>query len=839
MTDLPIEGVLPNLCAAFHRHHNVVLSADPGVGKTTRVPLALLGEPWLAGKKIIMLEPRRLAAQRAAAYMARQIGERVGETVGYSIRGERRVGKQTRLEIVTEGILTRVLQSDPSLPDVGLLIYDEFHERSIHADLGLALALNVQEHLRPDLRLLVMSATLNEQAVASLLGDAPLVQCAGKMFPVQTHYLQRPHDGPVEPLVVSTILRALREETGDLLVFLPGQREIRRVDTLLMPEVTEAQDAHPGPHRESTTEQVNVYSLFGDAPPDQQQAALAPPPPGVRKVILSTSLAETSLTIDRVRVVIDSGLARSSRFDPRRGMSGLVTTPVSMASADQRRGRAGRQQPGVCYRLWTERQHDQLSAFAPAEILVADLTPLALELARWGTPEAEGLRFLDPLRPPHLAQARDLLSRLGALGADGRLTLHGKAMGELPVHPRFAHMLLRGKELGLAALACDIAALLEERDLLRGDRNRDIDIHSRWQALNKRSTRDKNAWERTHAQAMRLRELLGAERRHWPEDRIGVLVALAYPERVAKRRDAEGGRFQLAGGVGAVVPKRSILSREKYLAIADVDGSGGEVKVFLAEPITEEDIRKAFEGQISTRDDVHWDAREEAVMARRVTHFGTIELSEIRLSPPTEILSRMVIQGIRLIGLIALPWDKNSLSLRTRSNWLCQQRLVGSEWPDVTDEHLLRTLEDWLGPHLGGISRRAQLQRLDMNMITRSLFSYHQIRDLDRLAPTHLTVPTGSRIPVVYAPDVLPVLAVRLQEMFGQTETPTVGGGRIKVVLHLLSPARRPLAVTQDLPSFWKNAYPEVRKDARGRYPKHEWPENPLDAKPTKRAKRR
>jgi len=825
MSTLPVDTILPDLRSAFNSHQNVVLSAEPGAGKTTRVPHALLGEQWLAGKKLIMLEPRRLAAQRAAIYMAEQIGEKIGETVGYRIRGESKVGKRTRIEVVTEGILTRMLQSDPALPDVALVIFDEFHERSIHADLGLALTLDVQEHLRSDLRILVMSATLDGLAVASLLGDAQVVQSAGRAFPVETRYLDSMPAGQIEPAIVSGILRALREESGDLLVFLPGQREIRRVESLL-------QDKH-------IPSDVSVHLLFGDASPETQRAALAPSLSGRPKVILSTSVAETSLTIDGVRLVVDSGLARNAQFDPRRGMSGLVTVPVSQASADQRRGRAGRQQPGACYRLWTEQHHNQLPRFARPEILAADLAPLVLELARWGSTNGEGLRFLDPPPATHMAQAQALLRQLGALDSAGKLKRHGRSMADLPIHPRLAHMLIRGKELGLGTLACDVAALLEERDLLRGVKDRDVDLYSRWDALRKGSMRDTFARDRLRSQASRLRLLIDARNDTMHDDRLGVLLALVYPERVAQRRKGSTLRYQLSGGVGAILPKGSMLSREKYIAIADVDGVGNEVKIFLAEPLTEDDINEALGEQIVTSDDIRWDERQEAVVARRVRKLGAIELSEVPLSPSNEAVKARMIEGIRMMGIESLPWTKHAMSIRSRSEWLRASTLVSTEWPDVSDEHLMNTLDAWLGPYLDGIMKRSHLTRLDMSAIVNAIFSYEQLRQLDRLAPTHLTVPTGSRIPVEYAAGSPPVLSVRLQEMFGQMETPTVGGGKLKVILHLLSPARRPLAITQDLPSFWKNAYPDVRKEMRGKYPKHYWPDDPANAEPTKRAKPR
>ena len=818
---LPIDVVLPDIRTALQHHSNVILSADPGAGKTTRVPLALLSESWLSGKKIVMLEPRRLAAQRAASFMASVLGERPGDTIGYRIRGDSRIGKRTRLEVVTEGILTKILQSDPALEGIGLLVFDEFHERSIHADLGLALALDVQKHLRPDLRILIMSATLDGLALSSMLSGAPLIKSEGRLFPVTTQYLHHPREGPVESSVVSAIVRAVREQPGDVLVFLPGQSEIRRVESLLA--------------KEELPQDIDVCLLFGEASPEKQQAALVPSQTGRRKIILSTSIAETSLTIEGLRVVIDSGLARSSRFDPRRGMSGLVTTPVSQSSADQRRGRAGRQQTGACYRLWME--SDELQKFAQLEILVADLAPVALELAQWGAPEGEGLRFLDPPPAAHISQARAFLERVGALDRDGKLTGHGRAMAQLPVHPRLSHMLLKGMEIGEGAAACDVAALLEERDLLRGEG--DIDLQSRWHVLRKDTARDRFAADRVRAQSARLRELMNVQARAVTGGRLGVLLALAYPERIAKRRDAAGRRYQLAGGVGAILPAGSMLSREKFLAVGDVDGVGTEVKIFLAEPMTEDDLREVFADQLVTQDEVRWDARQETVIARRVTRLGAIELSEVPLSESGDVMTGAMIDGIRQMGLDALPWTNHAISVCTRSEWLRKKGLVPGDWPDLSNEHLMRTVELWLAPYLDGITKRTQLARLDTSSIVDALFTFRQLQELDRLAPTHLTVPTGSRIAVEYSTELQPVLAVRLQEMFGQTETPAVGGGKVAVVLHLLSPARRPLAVTQDLPSFWKNAYADVRKDMRGRYPKHSWPENPMEAEPTKRTKRR
>ncbi len=822
---LPVNEVLPQLLDCVSKTPVTILSAEPGAGKTTRVPLALLQSQGSTDQKIIMLEPRRLPTRRSAEYIAGLLNENVGRTVGYTIRGERCTGSHTRLEIVTEGVLTRMIQDDPALSGIGMLIFDEFHERSIHADLGLAFALDVQQHLRPDLKIIIMSATLDVESLSVMLAGATVISSTGRTFPVLTHYLSGSGDTTLEQRILSAVRKALVNDQGDVLVFLPGQREIRRVETMIC-------DAN-------FPEEVVVHSLFGEAPFQQQLAALSPDPRQRRKIILSTNIAETSLTIDGVSVVIDSGLARVSEFDPRRGMTGLVTTTISQGNADQRRGRAGRQQPGVCYRLWSEADHTLLPKFLPPEIRSADLAPLALELARWGSPDGNNLRFLDPPPVHHLQQARTLLTELGALDRKGNLTSHGSRMTALPVHPRLAHMLIRGKELGLGKLACEVAALLEERDLLRGASDSDIDLYSRWYTLRHKKGGNKSLIERAHQQVIRLQRILDVSDSKGDESRLGILLALAYPEKVAKRREEDSSRYQMVSGTGAVLPKSSMLNREQFLAVADVDGIGSEVKIFLASPLSEHDIELAFGDQVEEFEEARWDERSETVIARRVKKLGALELAESKIKAPVATLRSGMIEGIRKMGLDVLPWSKDALSIRTRSEWLRKQECGRDEWIDLSDEHLLETLEEWLGPYLTGIANRQQLERLPMTEIIKGMFTYKQLRELDELAPTHLVVPTGSRIPLDYSSGEKPILAVRLQEMFGQTDTPTVARGRVKVLIHLLSPAHRPLAVTQDLPSFWKNAYADVRKDMRGRYPKHHWPENPLEAEPTKRTKRR
>jgi len=821
-TPLPIDEVLPRLREALRGSVSVVLSAPPGAGKTTRVPPALLDEEWLSKRKLIMLEPRRLAAQRSAEYMARQLGERVGGSVGYRIRGESRVSSATRIEVVTEGVLTRMLQHAPDLPDAGLVVFDEFHERSLHADLGLALTLDTQAHLREDLKILVMSATLDNIAVRDFLGGVPVIESPGRSYPVETVYRQFPSEKPLGESVCEAVLRALRETEGDLLVFLPGRGEIRRVTELLA-------DAH-------LPEEARVCPLYGDAPPRTQRAALDPSGAGERKIILATSIAETSLTIDGVRVVIDAGLSRRPEFNPRRGMAGLVTVPVSKASAEQRRGRAGRQSPGVCYRLWTEEAHAGLPAFALPEMLTSDLAPLALDLAVWGVPDGRGLRFLDPPPTAHLAQAQKVLKELDALDEEGNLTSRGREMAALPVHPRLAHMIVMARGLGLAPLACDIAALLEEGDIVRG--RGDIDLRSRLAALQTGEDVEAGVRARVIAEARRLRRLSAAGEGVASEGGIGILLALAYPERVGRRRADGGRRYELVNGSGAVLPEWSLLRREEYIAVAEVDGVGTDVHIHLASPVSRQDLADVFADRLLREDQVHWDPLSESVVGRRVLKLGSLVLGESPLKVEENRLRDALLGGIRAMGLESLPWSREARALRARSEWLRSRGLAPNNWPDLSDEALMEDLPRWLGPWVGGMSRRSDLSALDLRRAISARFEHQQLGELDRLAPVAVLVPSGSRIRIEYGTGSEPALSVKLQEMLGETRTPTVAGGRVKVVLHLLSPAGRPLAVTQDLPSFWKNVYPEVRKEMRGRYPKHYWPENPLSARPTKRIRK-
>ncbi len=820
----PIEEILPQLIASFTHTKNIILSAPPGAGKTTQVPIALLNSEILKNKKIIMLEPRRLAARRAAEFMSAQLDEKVGQTIGYRIRGESVVSRNTRIEVVTEGILTRLLQHEPDLPGVGAIIFDEFHERSIHADLGLAFAIDIQENLREDLRILIMSATLDGATISKILSNAKIIDSKGKIYPITTHYSRFTSEKQLEVRIVATILRVLQEEEGDILVFLPGQKEIKRIENLLW--------------EKNLPEDVLIHSLFGDASYQQQSIALTPAPSGKRKVILSTSIAETSLTIDGVRIVIDSGLARTARFDVRRGMSGLVTIPVSKAVADQRRGRAGRQQPGVCYRLWTESEHESLPDYPQPEIKVADLASLALNLVRWGTPDGANLKFLDPPPEAHLLQAQKLLKELGAVDASGKLTEHGRAMAELPIHPRLSNMILRGKKLGLGTLACDVAAILEERDMLSGIKDKDIDLESRVHALYGKSQKDSATRERIIAQSQRLKDIAKINKTAEKKNHsLGLLLALAYPDRIAKKREPKKLRYLMTSGTTASLPVGSLLAREEFIAIGEVDGIGTEVRIFLAAPISQEEILDVFVSNIIEEAEIRWNPAEETVIARNILRFGALVLSEKNITPSGDEVVTALIDGIRQMGLNCLPWDKESRSLQQRCEWLRSYQHQ-NDLPDLSEQNLLNTLEIWLSPFLNGIWKREQLKSLSLLKILQSHIFKSVNHKIDKLAPSHIKLPSGTNAFLDYSSG-QPILAVKLQELFGQVETPKIVDGKINILIHLLSPANRPLAVTQDLKSFWKNIYLEIRTQMRSRYPKHFWPEDPLTAKPTNRTIRK
>ncbi|BAP43312.1 ATP-dependent helicase HrpB [Pseudomonas sp. StFLB209] len=838
MISLPIDAVLPALRQALSTRHEAVLEAPPGAGKTTRVPLALLNEPWLAGQTILMLEPRRLAARAAAERLASELGEKVGETVGYRIRLDSKVGPNTRIEVVTEGILTRRLQDDPALEGVGLLIFDEFHERSLDADLALALSLNGRELLRddPPLKILLMSATLEGERLSALLDDAPVVSSEGRMFPVDIQWGRPFQPGEfVEPRVVQTVLDALGNETGSLLVFLPGQAEIRRVHQQLADALGERRD-------------IVLCPLHGELDLNAQRAAIDPAPAGSRKVVLATNIAETSLTIDGVRVVIDAGLARVPRFDPGSGMTRLDTQRISRASATQRTGRAGRLEPGVCYRLWSEAQHEQLAGYGSAEILQADLAGLALQLARWGvTPEQ--LQWLDLPPAAAIAQARDLLQRLGALQADGRLSTHGQAMAEMPAHPRIAHLLLRGQELGLANMACDVAALLGERDILRGA---GADVHSRLVLLSGEQKAQRNAQggvQRARQLSRQYRGYLRGKAGQAVVDPdhprwLGALLALAYPDRVARQRRDGGAEYRLANGRAALFSETDALMKHEWLVVADLGSRQGqrEERIYLAADLDPALFDSVLAEQVLAIDYLDWDEREGVLRAERQRKVGELVLSSEPLPKLDDAARGQALLGlVRRKGLELLGWTPELRQWQARVMLLREldaQQQVSSEWPDVSDSALRDNLEQWLLPYLGKVSRLSHFAQLDLSSMLRNLLPWPLPQRLDELAPQHIQVPSGSSIRLDYS-EQPPILAVRLQELFGLSDTPRIANGRQIVKLHLLSPARRPVQVTQDLANFWRSTYAEVKKDLKGRYPKHYWPDDPLVAEATARAKPR
>mgnify|MGYP001569857346 CR=1 FL=1 len=835
---LPIEEALPRLREALTSNTAVVLQAPPGAGKTTLVPLALLDEPWLKGKSIVMLEPRRLAARAAAGRMSQLRGENVGAMVGYRIRFESKVSKATRIEVLTEGILTRRLQNDPALEGVGLVIFDEFHERHLHADLALALCLDSQRGLRDDLKILVMSATLDGAAVSRLLNNAPIVSSEGRSFPVDVQYLPRDPEGRLPDVVAQAILRALGEHEGDVLAFLPGAWEIRRTQS----------------HIEATLKnsQVDIYPLYGDLPWEQQERAIRPGgATGRRKVVLATPIAETSLTIDGVRVVVDSGYARVPQFDPKSGLSRLVTQRISRASAEQRAGRAGRTASGVCYRLWGETTQRGLIPQAIPEIRSADLVPLALELSAWGVQDATSLAWLDPPPAASLAQARDLLVELDALDEQGRITTAGRAMAQLPLHPRLAHMLRAAEKMQRGALACDIAALISERDILMGEARRSCDLTERLEVLRvfrqqgrkgaEARGADANGCARVDQAARQWRRLIGArdEAAGFDPDDAGQLLALAYPDRIAQQRAPNGPAYLLANGRGARLPEWEIRLRQPFLVAATLDAGEGEGLIYLAATLRAERLPMLMPGHVKSEEEVRWDAEQQIVVARRVERLGALVLDSapLRNAGPAKLRAAML-EGVRRLGLDVLPWTDEARQWQARVLSL-RQWFPEESWPDVSDTALAATLDDWLAPYLDGITRRDHLARLDLPAILKARLDWKQGQQLDSDAPTHIAVPSGSQLKLEYKPGESPVLAVKLQEMFGLADTPRIARGRVPVTLHLLSPARRPIQVTQDLKGFWERTYAEVKKELKGRYPKHPWPDDPWNAVPTARAKRR
>ncbi|MCP4115016.1 MAG: ATP-dependent helicase HrpB [Desulfobacteraceae bacterium] len=836
MVTLPIDRVMPEIKKALEQNPRLVIKAPPGAGKTTRVPLALLDQSWLGRNKILLLEPRRIAARAAAARMARMLGEPLGKTVGYHISMDRVVSPETRIEVVTEGILTRRIQNDPGLSGTGLVIFDEFHERNLNSDLGLALCLEAMEALCEELKIIVMSATLDTAPLAELLDHAPVVESTGKSYPVETRYLdsRRGHgnESP-ERLCAGVVTRALAGEDGDVLVFLPGAGEIRRVAALL-------NDGRLSP-------EVFVVPLYGNLTRAEQDLAIRPSVPGRRKVVLATSIAETSLTIDGVTIVVDSGLMREPRFSPGTGMGSLMTVAAPKSSTDQRRGRAGRTGPGVCYRLWSAGSHNQRRDQIRPEIFNTDLSGFTLELALWGVRDPEALKWLDPPPKGSMDQARELLTRINALDSQGGITAHGKSLAGLGLHPRLAHMLVRGRAMGLGALACTLAALLQEPDfLIFRNGTGDADLRFRLELLSSNGSRGntvkKGIMSRIRKLARRFRKQLGIKDEKIDSRNAGTLLALAYPERIALNRGTRDGRFLLASGRGGFLPETDPLAWEELVVAAHVDGRHSNARIFLAAPYPREALERDFARQISTSDQVAWDCRSRSVAASRKRCYHALVLDDEKLTNPDpgQVCAAMV-RGIREEGLTVLPWTRPLRQFQARAVFL-GRALGEGQFPDLSDAALAETLETWLAPFLDTVSSLSRLKKIDLKAAVLSQLTYKEQQLLDRQAPSHLTVPSGSRIPLDYGSFERtifesPVLAVRLQEMFGCDATPRVANGRVPVTLHLLSPASRPVQVTQDLESFWDNTYLEVKKDLKGRYPKHYWPEDPRSAVPTRRVR--
>ncbi len=818
MISLPIHAVLPRLREALYSHRRVILQADPGAGKSTVVPLELMEEPWLSGRRILMLEPRRLAARMVATRMAETLGERPGERVGYRMRGEAQVSRRTRIEVVTEGILTRMLQSDPGLEEVGLLIFDEFHERSLHADLGLALALQSQELLREDLRILVMSATLQSDELLGLLGEeTPLIQSAGRSHPVTLHY-RDPRAPVVTPdnlaaETARTVKEALQRHEGSLLAFLPGLREIRQCARLL----------------EGLGPEVEVLELYGALDPAAQRRVIRPAPPGRRKVILATNLAETSLTIDGIRIVVDGGYRREVSYDAAVGMERMQTRPIAADSARQRAGRAGRTAPGVCYRLWHE--HRALAPRSTPEILQADLAPLALELARWGAAPEE-LGWIDPPPRQAMEEASRLLRELEMLDERGALTPLGERALTLGEHPRIAHMLLRATEMELGYEGVLLTLLLTERPPITRSDDLAEEMEELHRLLSGSST--------PPTLRQRFRTLLrqsGTEAQTVVRsDRAGLLTALAYPERVARQR-GDDGAYLAASGRGITLPPRSALARHPLLAVAESSGEGMTRRIRRAAPLSPVDLCSAYPHALQRHRELRYNETTGRVEAREELRFHRLILEQHPLPRPEgEEVSQLLLEGIRQRGVESLPWSSAASALRERL--LAAHRHRPEIFSDWSDEALLESLEEWLLPWIEGMNGLEDLKSLDLKNIMLGSLSWEERQSLDRLFPATIELPTGTRAVVNYADPEAPVLAARLQELFGWRETPRILEGQLPLALQLLSPARRPLALTRDLENFWRRVYPEVRKEMRGRYPKHYWPEDPFSATPTRRTKK-
>jgi ATP-dependent helicase HrpB len=815
---LPIDDALPALKDALAQRNAAVLVAPPGAGKTTRVPLVLAEEPWAKNGKILVLEPRRIAARAAASRMAQTLGEKVGVTVGLRVRFGSQVSRKTCIEVVTEGIFTRLVLDDPELSGVAAVLFDEFHERSLDADLGLALARDAQQGLREDLRLLVMSATLDGARVSMLLGDAPVIESQGRAYPVTTHYLGRDPRAPIDRQVADAVMRALRAEPGSILVFLPGAGEIRRTETLLKERIDDPS--------------VDIVSLYGALDAQTQDRAISPAPKGRRKIVLATSIAETSLTIEGVRIVVDSGLARVPRYEPDVALTRLETVRVSRAAADQRRGRAGRTEPGVSYRLWDEPETASLEAYARPEILSSDLSSFALDLAQWGVSDPGTLSFLDP--PPRAAfsEAVTLLRELHALDADGRITDEGRKLRALPLPPRLARMIVDAAREGAGDVAADIAVILTERGLGGDDPNLSHRLDNFRRDRAPRALDAKRMAERWAS--------LASEKSKPVEGNIsvGTILALAYPDRVAKNRGGGSGQFLLANGRGAAIDPASSLSREPFIVVADMSGIAAQGRILLAASIAQEEIEQRFSDEIESREDIAFDPQTASLRATRAKKLGAIALAEQRVAVgPNENTARIFADGVVKAGLERLPWTKAILQWRDRAMFL--RKSEGEEWPDLSNEGLAQRTDEWLAPLLADKTRLSDLSPGDLSEALTNLLPWTLRRRLDDEAPTHFEAPTGTNAAIDYEAEAGPTISIRLQELFGLAQHPSIAGGRVPLVVELLSPAHRPVQVTRDLPGFWRGSYQAVKTEMKGRYPRHPWPDDPLAAPPTRRAKPR
>lgn len=831
MHKLPVDQVIPELIQALVHNSSVVLHAPPGSGKTSRVPLALLHSVFSENGTILMLEPRRLAAVNASCWLARSINQSVGETVGYSIRFDRKVSAKTKIEVLTEGLLTRRFQSDPALDGVSVVIFDEFHERTLHADTALAFCLEIQKIIRPDLKILIMSATLHTEPLLKILGDAPLISCTGITYPVELRY-SGPPSGDIVSSTAGAVRRALVETTGDILVFLPGAAEIRSCYNLLL---------------EFCSGDIQLFQLYGDLTFAQQEKALAPS--DKRKIVIATNIAETSLTIDGVRVVIDSGLARIVRFDNSKGMNRMQTIRIPRASATQRAGRAGRQAPGICYRLWDKNSEQNMLPFNLPEIKSVDLAPLALELAKWGDPEKTRLSWIDPPSIVSMVEARSVLKQLGAIDHPGKVTDTGRRMSELPLHPRLAAIVMEGESMGVPSLACDLAAIISEREIYRREylQNRHsvrCDFTDRLETLDEwrsgsalSSVVDVAACIQVDRVASRLKKAFPAisDSQQNSLSMVPLILLKGFPERVAVQRCKGSDRYLLASGTGGRLGKSTTVHDEQFIVAVEISADrGSEGIIHSASAVTAEQIRRQFRGDVILERNCLWDSTADKVLTTVSERFGAVELSLSNASPSDDEASKALLSAIQnspSIGM--LPWSASSRQFQARVGFLnavIQERQL----PDISDKALSENLSDWLAPAIKGMRSLSELKRLDLTGLLRSLFTWEQIRMLDDAAPADVQVPSGSRVRIDYSNQV-PFIAVKLQEMFGLADTPRIVWGRVPLLIHLLSPAQRPIQVTDDLRSFWESTYPQVKKELKGRYPKHPWPDDPWSALPTRK----